>query len=131
MAAFKPEKKLWVAMSVNHPVFVLGVDKQLVIQFVVVNDGDMIINPELESTTLLINGKEWKNWGTTIGGGPRDNRDEALPSGDYLNSTIDFTDRFKEPGIYKLTWKGKGFQAADLVFRVLPKPKQPDGRGLP
>jgi hypothetical protein len=28
---------------------------------------------------------------------------------------------FKEPGIYKVSWRGEGFEAPTIVFRVMPR----------
>ncbi len=53
----KPEKgkKLWAAISVSTPVrvwLVYSVDK-FVIHFALVNDGDKVVDPEVESSKLL------------------------------------------------------------------------------
>jgi hypothetical protein len=122
MMAFKAEKKLWAAMSVSHPVYVLGQKEPFMLHFAIVNDGTGPVDPEIQSTKLLINGKEWKDWDFNIGQGPRDNRFFFLGARDHLNFGLKFNEQLKEPGIYKLTWKGKDFQAPDVVFRVLPKP---------
>jgi hypothetical protein len=32
-------------------------------------------------------------------------------------------DSFKEPGVYRIKWKGEGFEASEVVFRVMPREK--------
>src|SRR5262245_27648963 len=120
--AAQVETKLWAAISVNRPV----VDKEVmgdpfVVYLALVNDGDMVVNPDLGSSQLIVNGKELKDWPFIVGQGPRDARWEALPAGDYLSFAYALGERFEEPGTYKVSWKGKGFQSPEIVFRVMPK----------
>ena len=89
--------------------------------FALVNDGDKTLNPEIESSELLVNGKQLKDWAFIIGQGPRDDRFAALPPGDHLLFGYALGDHFQKPGIYKLSWKGKNFQSSQIGFRVLPK----------
>lgn len=115
--------KVWAGLSVNEPVFRSG-ESQVVIRIAVVNDGDRVLNPELTSSELLVNGKLLKNWDVTINNGPRDKRFNALPAGDYIALSFDVTEHFQTPGTYKLLWKGKHFRTPEFVFRVLPKQAQ-------
>jgi hypothetical protein len=97
-----------------------------------VNDSDKTIDPELGSSQLLVNGKELgDDWSFQMANGIRDDRFEALPAGDHLAMTISFGRdfqgalgrHFREPGIYRVSWKGKGFQSPEIVFRVMPRKK--------
>ena len=120
----KVEKKLWAAISVNRPVWVPGRRTEpLMLYFGLVNDGDKVVDPEISSTQLLVNGKELENWAMTVGSGPRDERWTALPPGDGIQAGIALGERFKKAGIYKVSWKGKGFQSPEIIFRVLPEEK--------
>lgn len=125
-------QSLWAAISVSHPVFDADVisEDPFLIHLALVNDGDKIIDPELESSQLLVNGKELgADWSFTISIGPRDHRFQALPPGDHLAMTYslgrDFQGvlgrHFREPGIYRVSWKGKRFQSPEIVFRVMPR----------
>jgi hypothetical protein len=123
--AAKGEKKLWAAISVSDPVRDLDVQTQdrFMLHFGIVNDGDKTVNPEMNSSQLLINGKELKNWAFLLMNGPGEDRDEALPPGEAIQFGMDFGKYFEEPGIYKVVWKGKDFQSSEIVFRVLPTKK--------
>jgi hypothetical protein len=129
--AAKVKAKLWAGISVNEPVFKQGGGKKVSILLALVNDGGDIIDPELDSSQLLVNGKLAKNWDITIGNGPRDDRFKALPAGDYLGFgyAYDLAEYFTTPGIYKVCWKVKGFRTPEVVFRVLPKNRPADNKG--
>lgn len=114
--------KLWVGITVNEPVFVDN-PRQVLIHLAVVNDSDKLLNPELDSSELLVNGKVLKDWDLTIRQGPRDERFKALPPRDSLRLGFDLTNYFQAPDTYRVIWKGKGFQSAEIVFRVLPAGK--------
>jgi uncharacterized protein (TIGR03067 family) len=122
-AAVKEESKLWAAISVNQPVFQEGDTGPGLFQinFTVVNDGDRTIDPECESSRLLINGKELKDWSFIVSNGPRDSRWKALPAKDHLVFGYALGKYFDKPGVYKVVWKGKKFQSPEIVFRVMPK----------
>lgn len=122
--ATKMEKKLWVAISVNKPIVERGAaGDPFMMHFALLNDGDKTINPrpEVESSQLLVNGKELKDWSFIVANGIRDKRWEALPPGDYLTFGYSLGNYFDKPGTYKVTWKGRGFESAAVVFRVVPK----------
>src|SRR5262245_21804402 len=67
LAAGEPEKRaapgaklLWAAISVSHPVFDPEVRSQdpFLLHLALVNDVDKTIDPELDSSQLIVNGKE-------------------------------------------------------------------------
>jgi hypothetical protein len=99
--------------------------------FYLVNDGKVVIDPKVESSQLFINGKECKgrdapfgiDWPYIVVNGPCDDRLNALPPGDDLQFSYAMGDYFKEPGIYRVKWKGEGFEAPEVVFRVMPRKK--------
>jgi hypothetical protein len=120
----KEEKTLWASISVNHPVFNEEVQGDpFMMYFALVNDGEKTVNPEadVESSQLLVNGKQFKDWPFTIANGIRDNRWKALPSGDYLSFGYALGRYFKKPGTYKVKWKGKSFESREIEFRVILK----------
>jgi hypothetical protein len=118
----RTEGNLWAAITVNDAVFEERQGtKALNIFFALVNDGKKVVDPEIRSSHLLVNGKELKDWGFIIAGGIRDDRFTALPAGDYLSFAYALGNHFQKPGIYKLHWKGKAFDAPEIVFRVVPK----------
>jgi len=116
------EARLWAAITVNKAVFEEGEGtKGLQIDFALVNDGKKVIDPEIEASQLFVNGKKLKDWDFQIAGGIRDDRFKALPPADNLTFSIAMGNQFEKPGIYKLHWKGKAFDAPEIVFRVVPK----------
>jgi hypothetical protein len=135
--ALVAQGQLWSTITVNRPVFHEGrlqgearkpgiageVLEHLMVHFAVVNDGDKTINPALESTQFLVNGKPLEGWPWIINNGPRDERFFALPPGDNIVFSLAMGKQFEKPGVYRISWKGKGFQSPEIVFRVLPKDK--------
>ena len=115
---------LWAAISVSEPLFHEGWTKDLLIHFTVVNDGGEAVNPKLTASHIIINGEELKDTAFILGNGPRDARWDSLPPGDGLKFTYALGEYFKEPGIYKVSWKGEGFEAPAIVFRVMSRKKQ-------
>lgn len=118
-------KTLWAAISTHGPVYQLpfssGGDNQFILHFGVVNDGDKTVNPDTESSQLLINGEPLKNWYNIIHNGIKSTYNHALPPGGHLNFTYGMGSYFEKPGIYKVVWKGKGFESPEFTFRVLPR----------
>ena len=121
----KPEqpdgKKLWAAISINEPVFITGWTNNLQIFFTLVNDTGRTINPEIESSQIIVNGNPWPDSGFILGNGPMSNNFTALPPKDYIMFEKGLGEKFKEPGIYRIFWKGKSFETPEIVFRVLPQ----------
>ena len=114
------EAKLWAATSVSKPIFQEGeVTKTLQIHFALVNEGKKVVDPEIRSSHLFVNGKELKDWDFIIAGGIRDDRFKALPPADNLSFCYSLGSHFEKPGIYKVHWKGKDFDAPEIIFRVV------------
>ena len=115
--------KLWAGLSVTSPT--VGADdvqdaRSFMVFFSLVNDGDKAVNPEIDSSQLLVNGKELKEWGFIVGNGPRGNDFESLAVGQAVRFGKGMGRYFSKPGVYKLQWKGKDFESAVVEFRVLP-----------
>lgn len=116
-------KKLWAALSVSRPILdhdVIG-ERPFMIFFGLVNDGDQPIDPDLDASQLLINGKNLKNWTLIIHNGPKDGRWKALPPGGHLSFGIAMGNHFQDPGIHRMVWKGRGFQSPEIEFRIMPR----------
>ncbi len=117
-------KKLWAAISVSHPVYVPREQGELgdpfMIRFGLVNDGNQVVDPDLDASQLLINGKPLPEWRVIIGNGPEPKNRHALPPGQRISFGYEFGRHFTKPGIYKVVWKGKGFESPEIIFRVLP-----------
>src|SRR5260370_39280226 len=102
------ETKLWAAITASKPVFEEGEGTMaLQVDFALVNEGKKVVDPEIRSSHLFVNGKELKDWDFIIANGLRDDRFTALPPGDHLSFGYDLGNHFQKPGIYKLHWKGK------------------------
>jgi hypothetical protein len=119
----KPTSKLWAAISVPQPIFEEGADtERLAVDFGIVNDGPSTVDPNVESSHLLINGVEPQDWSFIIHNGIRGSSFYALPPGQSLQFGYLLGPRyFQKPGIYKVRWEGENFKSAELTFRVVPR----------
>jgi type II secretory pathway pseudopilin PulG len=117
----KKEGSLWAGLSVNHPIFKAGQTKDLRIEFTLVNDGDKIIDPKIPQSKIVIDGKELGDSGSILGSVQNGSRSKALPPGESLRFDCLLGDQFKEPAIYRVSWKGAGFRSPEIVLRILPK----------
>ena len=75
--------KLWAAISVQ-PIYWEGNTNALQVHFALVNDGNSTINPNIESSHLLVNGVELKDWSFVIHNGIGTPSVYALPPGQPL-----------------------------------------------
>ncbi|HEU0143483.1 MAG TPA: hypothetical protein VFQ47_01740 [Nitrososphaera sp.] len=111
---------LWAAISVSDPLFRESWTKDLTIHFTLVNDGNEIIDPKIESSKIIINGEALESSGFIFSNGPRSKNWNALAPRDALRFSIGLNEYFKKPGIYKVSWKGQNFEAPQITFRVMP-----------
>jgi len=111
---------LWAALSVNHSAFAADEMKDLKIEFTIVNDGTRPIEPGIAGSRIIINGQELGDSAGILGNGPRDARFTALPPGSHLRFALRLSDHFQAPGTYRVSWRGEGFRAPEISFRVLP-----------
>jgi hypothetical protein len=119
-----PKTKLWAGLGVNSPV--IGADdvtdpQFFSVTFTLVNDGEKAIDPQVDSSRLLINGMEMADWKFLVNNGPRSEEFDSLPPGQKLLFAMAMGRYFTEPGIYTIKWKGAEFESREVVFRVLPK----------
>jgi hypothetical protein len=84
-----------------------------------VNDRDKVIDPKIPESQILINGKELGDSGLILRSVQKGTRSEALPPGASLQFSLPLGDQFKEPGIYRVLWKGSAFQSSEIVLRIL------------
>jgi hypothetical protein len=112
---------LWAGLSVNHPIFRAGQTKDMRIELTLVNDGDQVIDPKIPESQILINGKELSDSGLILSSIEDVTRFKALPPGQSLRFDCVLADPFKEPAIYRLSWKGTSFQSSEIVLRILPE----------
>jgi hypothetical protein len=113
--------KLWAAISVFQPIYWEGKTDALQVEFGLVNDGSSTINPNIESSHLLINGVELKDWSFVIHNGIGTPSDYALPPGQPLIFGAALGRYFQKPGVYTVGWRGETFKASDITLRVLPR----------
>ena len=112
---------LWAGLSVNHPIFKAGQTKDLRIEFTLVNDGDKVIDPKIADSRIVINGKERTDSGLIFSGVEKGSRFKALSPGDSLQFSLSLVEQFREPGTYRISWKGAGFHSPEIVLRILPE----------
>jgi hypothetical protein len=114
-------EKLWAALTVNHSTFKQGQTKDLRIEFSLVNDRDVVIDPTIAESHIVINGNELADSGLILTSVAKGARFNALTPGESLQFSLLLGNQFKEPGTYRITWKGAGFQSTELVLRILPE----------
>jgi hypothetical protein len=112
---------LWAGLSINHPIFKVGQTNDLRIEFTLVNDGTKVIDPKIPESRVVINGKELNDSGSILSSVPKEARSQALSPAGSLHFNCLLGDQFKQPGIYRVSWKGAGFQSSEIVIRILPK----------
>jgi hypothetical protein len=112
---------LWAGLSVNHPIFKAGQTKDLRIEFTLANDGDKVIDPKIADSRIVINGKERTDSGLIFSSVQKGARFKALSPEDSLQFSFPLGDQFKEPGTYRIYWKGAGFHSPEIVLRILPE----------
>jgi type II secretory pathway pseudopilin PulG len=112
---------LWAGLTINHPIFRADQTKDVKIEFTLVNDGDKVIDPKIPESRIVINGKELGDSGLILRSVPREARSQALSPGATLQFDCPLGDHFKEPGIYRVSWRGAGFQSPEIVIRILPE----------
>jgi hypothetical protein len=110
---------LWAALGVKQPVFKLGQTKDLRIEFTLVNDGESEIDPRIVESRIVINGKELAYSGSILISASKDTRLRAISPGESLQFGVDLGNHFKEPGIYRVSWKGADFHSPEIVVRIL------------
>jgi hypothetical protein len=110
----------WAGLSVNHPIFRVGQTKDLRIEFTLVNDGDKVIAPSIPESHIIINGKEIAASGVILSSVPKGGSSKTLSPGESLQFDCLLGDRFKEPGTYRIYWKGADFHSPEVVLRILP-----------
>ena len=110
---------LWAALSASHAIFRAGRTKDLRIEFTLVNDGDKGIDPKVSESRIIINGEELTDSGLILSSVQKGARFKALPPGATLQFSLPIGDQFRDPGTYRISWKGAGFQSPEIVLRVL------------
>jgi hypothetical protein len=112
---------LWAGLNASHAIFKAGQTKDLRIEFTLVNDGDKVIDPKIADSRIVINGKERTDSGLIFSSVEKGGRFRALSPGESLQFDCQLGDRFKEPGTYRISWKGADFRSPEIVLRILPE----------
>jgi hypothetical protein len=117
----KKAGSLWAGLSVNYPIFKAGQTGDLRLEFALVNDGDRVLDPRIADSRIVIDGKELADSGSIFSSVREGVRPGAMSVGDRLRFGLPLGDRFKEPGTYRISWKGAGFHSPEIVLRILPE----------
>jgi hypothetical protein len=107
-------------LSVNHSIFKAGQTKDLRIEFTLVNDSDRLIDSKITESRIVINGKELTDSGMILSSFPKGGRSNALSPGESLQFDCLLGHQFKEPGVYRVSWKSADFQSSEIVLRISP-----------
>jgi hypothetical protein len=114
--------KLWAGVSASSPnstsnaLFTTREAERLMIGFALVNDGADPVPFERGETELAVNGKPLAGFGDIFRKGPV--WDRMVP-GKPFSAALGLGKHFAKPGVYKVQWRGKGFESAVLEFRVV------------
>jgi hypothetical protein len=114
---FQPKaRNLWAALSINHAVVKAGKAKELRFGFSLVNDSERVIDPRIADSQIVINCKGLTEPGSVFG---KDAPFKALAPGESVQFDLPPGEHFKEPGTYRVFWKGTAFQSSEIVLRIL------------
>ncbi len=80
-----------------------------------------MIDPKIADSRITINGKERTDSGMILSGVEKDPRFKALSPGDSLQFSLSLVEQFREPGTYRISWKGADFRSPEIVLRILPE----------
>jgi hypothetical protein len=80
-----------------------------------------VIDPKIRESRIVINGKELSDFGSILSSAQKGTASKALSPGGNLQFDCLLGDQFTEPGVYRVSWKGAGFQSSEIVLRILPE----------
>src|SRR5713101_175876 len=121
------KKGVRAGISVNQAIFrqeELEDQGALLIKFALVNDGDKTAATDVDSWRIIVNGKQMSERNTSLMFGNGSRMEDTLPPGGHSQVARAMGVYFKEPGTYKVSWKGKTFESPKIIFRVLPNKKK-------
>ena len=122
----RAEKAVWAGISVNQAIFrqeELEDQGALLIKFALVNDSDKTTATDVDSWRIMVNGKQMSERNTSLMFGNGSRMEDTLPPGGHAQVAKAMGVYFKEPGTYKVSWKGQNFASPEITFRVLPRKK--------
>ena len=119
-SANQSSPKLWATVSVGDSKFQEGETKELMINFTVTNDGNSTVDPKIDLSKIVVNGKELDDSAWIFANGPRDANWNALPPGGTLRFAYNLAKYFQASRVYRISWKGPAFEAPTIEFRVVP-----------
>ena len=73
---------------------------------------------------IIVNGRELADSGLILDSVAKESRSAALAPGEALPFSLVLGAHFKEPGRYRVSWKGSEFQSSEVVLRILPERAQ-------
>jgi hypothetical protein len=113
--------RIWAAVAVTSPVLSTG--EHVNVYFAATNLGSKPIprTAVREETVLVVNGEEWKDSAFNFANGIHDVETMLAPGKSQL-FVCQLTSRFDKPGLYRLVWKGKGFESLPFEFRIADRP---------
>jgi hypothetical protein len=122
--AKKGARTLWAGIGVSSALMQENSANGIRIRLGLINDGDTVADPQAVESKLIVNGKDIPVAPAVLqpGAPPRDIQRKLEPG-----ASTEFElgpQRFlQEPGVYRISWKGKHFQSAEAVVRVVQRKK--------
>lgn len=118
------DKRIWAKVSVSQLFFFAGEENTLQLHFSITNNSGDLIDPPIESSYLLVNGKEWPESRTLICRGSRNDLWDRLPAHCCVFFSRSLSTRlFSNPGRYTIIWQGDGFESSPVRITVRPPPQ--------
>jgi hypothetical protein len=117
---------IWAGLSVNEPAFTAGPNADAVFSFVLMNDCPGTVDADSAHWRLVVNGEELKDSDMIFGSGPgpADGWGPLHPGDSYrFTKSLPLSRYFTTPGIYKVFWRGNGFESPKVTIRVIGKAK--------
>lgn len=123
-AVFFPQRDPLIAdISPSQLRFFTGGDNRLRLHLTLVNRSGAVVNPDLRTSKLMLNGQELRESVMVYEAARGNPLLHGLPPGRRLRIIYDMETRLRIAGAYDLIWKGKDFEslAVRIVVRKPPE----------
>jgi len=114
------KKTIWAGISLPNCLHISNdAESHVRLEFSLLNETDKAANPDLDSSNLLINGQALNAWRSILDKAIGPEHRKAIKPGAALSFACDCDDYFTKPGLYRIQWKGNGFESPKVACRVI------------
>jgi hypothetical protein len=118
------EGSMWAVISIVPPVSASGTSTKgpVWIELHLGNDGTQTVDTGADDSVLVVNGQPLRSrdWQVLLSSGPFSGDWPRMPPRRHTGIIRNFDGIITEPGIYRVSWRGKNFQSHEVMYRVLP-----------